>query len=202
MTIEQLSDFEPKGAACQAFGVLHPDGFPQRALVLSTPTRVVEWSFEAPSPGDLPGANLIFDALGAYALTGLGSAPLPPVGPADHVRGPEGAREVIVYGDYECPFCAALELRLQICRCGSRSGTSPSAPATRAPTPPPARPRRRRCRAPSGRSTTRCSPTRGGSRTRTCGRAPSGSGSTSRASTPTAAPTPWPSGCAATSAPG
>jgi len=28
------------------------------------------------------------------------------------VRGPEGARVVIVYGDYECPFCAALEVRL------------------------------------------------------------------------------------------
>jgi len=28
------------------------------------------------------------------------------------VRGPEGARAVIVYGDYECPFCAALEARL------------------------------------------------------------------------------------------
>jgi protein-disulfide isomerase len=29
------------------------------------------------------------------------------------VRGPDGARAVIVYGDYECPFCAALELRLR-----------------------------------------------------------------------------------------
>ena len=26
--IEQLSDFEPKGAACRAFGVLHPGGLP------------------------------------------------------------------------------------------------------------------------------------------------------------------------------
>jgi peroxiredoxin len=63
--IAQLSDFEPKGAACRAFGVLHPGGFPQRALVLIGPDAVVEWSHEAPSPGDLPGANLIFDALGA-----------------------------------------------------------------------------------------------------------------------------------------
>jgi len=61
--IEQLSDFEPKGAACRAFGVLHPGGFPQRALVLIGPDGVVRWSHEAPSPGDLPGANLIFDAL-------------------------------------------------------------------------------------------------------------------------------------------
>src|SRR3954449_12561570 len=35
--IEQLSDFEPKGAVCEAFGVLHPGGFPQRALVLVGP---------------------------------------------------------------------------------------------------------------------------------------------------------------------
>ena len=65
VSIEQLSDFEPKGAVCEAFGVLHPGGFPQRALVLIGPDAVVEWSYEAPSPGDLPGANLIFDALAA-----------------------------------------------------------------------------------------------------------------------------------------
>ena len=29
------------------------------------------------------------------------------------MRGPEGARLAIVYGDYECPFCAALETRLR-----------------------------------------------------------------------------------------
>ena len=63
IAIQQLSDFEPKGAACAAFGVLHPGGFPQRALVLIGPDGVVQWSFEAPSPSDLPGANLIFDAL-------------------------------------------------------------------------------------------------------------------------------------------
>ncbi len=61
--IEQLSDFEPKGATCRAFGVLHPGGFAQRALVLTGPDAVVRWSYEAESPGDLPGANLIFDAL-------------------------------------------------------------------------------------------------------------------------------------------
>ncbi|HEY4280516.1 MAG TPA: redoxin domain-containing protein [Conexibacter sp.] len=63
ITIEQLSDFEPKGAACKAFGVLHEGGFPQRALVIVGPDRVVRWSYMAPSPGDLPGANLIFDGL-------------------------------------------------------------------------------------------------------------------------------------------
>ena len=61
--IEQLSDFEPKGATCRAFGVLHPGGYPKRALVVIGPDAVVRWSYEAPSPGDLPGANLLFDAL-------------------------------------------------------------------------------------------------------------------------------------------
>jgi peroxiredoxin len=63
ITIEQLSDFEPKGATCRAFGVYHPGGFPQRALVIVGPDAVVKWSFQAPSPNDLPGANLIFDGL-------------------------------------------------------------------------------------------------------------------------------------------
>jgi protein-disulfide isomerase len=43
----------------------------------------------------------------------LSSAPLPPLAPGDHVRGPRGAPLLVVYGDYECPFCAALELRLR-----------------------------------------------------------------------------------------
>jgi peroxiredoxin (alkyl hydroperoxide reductase subunit C) len=63
ITIPQLSDWEPKGAACRAFDVYHPDGFPQRALVLVDSEGEVGWRFVAPSPGDLPGANLIFDAL-------------------------------------------------------------------------------------------------------------------------------------------
>ena len=64
VTIEQLSDFEPKGATCQAFGVYHEGGFPQRALIIVGPDGAVRWSYQAPTPGDLPGANLIFDALG------------------------------------------------------------------------------------------------------------------------------------------
>ena len=46
-------------------------------------------------------------------MTDLRSAPLPPLSPDDHVRGPEGGPLAIVYGDYECPFCAQLELRLR-----------------------------------------------------------------------------------------
>jgi peroxiredoxin (alkyl hydroperoxide reductase subunit C) len=63
ISIEQLSDFEPKGETCRAFGVYHPGGFPQRALVIVDPDAVVKWSYQADSPGDLPGANLIFDGL-------------------------------------------------------------------------------------------------------------------------------------------
>ncbi len=42
----------------------------------------------------------------------LGSAPIPGVGPDDHVRGGEQAPLVIEYADFECPFCAALSARL------------------------------------------------------------------------------------------
>jgi peroxiredoxin len=63
IAIEQLSDFEPKGAACRTFGVLHPGGFPQRALVIVGSDGVVKWSYQAPTLDELPGANLIFDAL-------------------------------------------------------------------------------------------------------------------------------------------
>ena len=42
----------------------HPGGFPQRALVeITGPDAIVKWSYQAPSPGELPGANLIFDGL-------------------------------------------------------------------------------------------------------------------------------------------
>jgi len=69
VSIEQLSDFEPKGAVCRAFGVYHPGGFPQRALVIVGPDGAVKWSYQAPSPTELPGANLIFDGLAAPVAT-------------------------------------------------------------------------------------------------------------------------------------
>jgi mycoredoxin-dependent peroxiredoxin len=65
ISIQQLSDFEPKGEACRALGVYHPGGFPQRALIVVGGDGVVKWSYQAASPGELPGANLIFDALAA-----------------------------------------------------------------------------------------------------------------------------------------
>jgi peroxiredoxin len=66
--IEQLSDFEPKGDASKAFGAwFAPRGCSARALVIVGPDGVVRWSHRAESLGDLPGANLIFDALAAPA---------------------------------------------------------------------------------------------------------------------------------------
>jgi len=66
VSIEQLSDFEPKGATCRAFGVyFEKGGMPTRALVMVGPDGVVQWSWEGEHPGVLPGANLIFDALAA-----------------------------------------------------------------------------------------------------------------------------------------
>ncbi len=69
VTIPQLSDFEPKGAACRTLGVLHPGGFAERALIVFGPDGVVRWSHQADSPGDLPGVNLLFDGLHAVRQT-------------------------------------------------------------------------------------------------------------------------------------
>jgi protein-disulfide isomerase len=43
----------------------------------------------------------------------LTSAPVPPLGPDDHVRGPEDAPLVIVYADFACPYCAMAVERLR-----------------------------------------------------------------------------------------
>ena len=68
VSIPQLSDFEPKGAASRAFGAyFEPAGCSNRALVIVGPDLVVRWSYVADSPGELPGVNLIVDALAATA---------------------------------------------------------------------------------------------------------------------------------------
>jgi peroxiredoxin (alkyl hydroperoxide reductase subunit C) len=67
VSCEQLSDFEPKGAACAAFGTLHPGGFAQRALVITDADGVVVWSYEAESPGELPPLELLREGLAAAA---------------------------------------------------------------------------------------------------------------------------------------
>ena len=68
--IEQLSDFEPKGAASRSFGAYHEQrGMTNRALVIVGPDGVVRWSHLADSPGDLPGVGLIFDGLAAAPVS-------------------------------------------------------------------------------------------------------------------------------------
>jgi peroxiredoxin len=67
---EQLSDFEPKGAASEAFGVRHPGGFSQRALVMIGSDGVIRWSYEAGSPGELPGPDLLREGISsAFGLS-------------------------------------------------------------------------------------------------------------------------------------
>jgi len=72
VSCEQLSDFEPKGAASEAFGVRHPGGFSQRALVMIDSGGVIRWSYEAPSPGDLPGPDLLREGVSAAFGVTLG----------------------------------------------------------------------------------------------------------------------------------
>jgi len=64
ISIEHLSDFEPKGEVARVFGAyFEPGGMTNRALVITGPDAVVVFSHLADSPGDLPGVNLIFDGL-------------------------------------------------------------------------------------------------------------------------------------------
>ena len=66
VSIEQLSDFEPKGAASRAFGAyVERGGVSNRALVITNAEGVVTWSWEGEHPGILPGVNLVFDGLAA-----------------------------------------------------------------------------------------------------------------------------------------
>jgi peroxiredoxin len=60
---EQLSDFEPKGAASAAFGVLHPGGFSERALVICDEQGIVRWSHQAENPGVLPAPELLREGI-------------------------------------------------------------------------------------------------------------------------------------------
>jgi peroxiredoxin len=67
--IPLLADFHPKGEVAKAYGVWVEDyGVAARALVMVGPDGAVEWSYRSPSPLEIPGANLIFDALEARSL--------------------------------------------------------------------------------------------------------------------------------------
>jgi peroxiredoxin (alkyl hydroperoxide reductase subunit C) len=66
--IPLLADFHPKGAVAQAYGLwAEKYGVSKRALVMIGPDGTVEWVHKSPSPLEIPGANLIFDALEAHA---------------------------------------------------------------------------------------------------------------------------------------
>jgi len=59
-----LADFEPKGAVARAYGAyIEKVGHANRSLVLVDEQGMVEWVHESPTPLEIPGANLIFDAL-------------------------------------------------------------------------------------------------------------------------------------------
>ena len=64
ITIPLLADFHPKGEVAKAYGLWVEDyGVSARALVMIGPDLRVTWSYRSPSPLEIPGANLIFDAL-------------------------------------------------------------------------------------------------------------------------------------------
>jgi peroxiredoxin len=61
-----LADFHPKGQVAELYGAYLPDyGTSNRSLVLIDPEGVVSWVYETPTPLEIPGANLLFDALEA-----------------------------------------------------------------------------------------------------------------------------------------
>jgi peroxiredoxin len=64
LTMPLLADFHPKGETSSAYGAYREDrGATNRSLVLIDEDGVVEWSYASPSTAEIPGANLIFDAL-------------------------------------------------------------------------------------------------------------------------------------------
>jgi len=65
LTMPLLADFNPKGEVSKAYGAwIESAGISNRCLALIE-DGVVKWSHAAPNPGEVPGANLIFDALSA-----------------------------------------------------------------------------------------------------------------------------------------
>lgn len=66
LTMPLLSDFEPKGGVTRTYGAyIDKVGHGNRSLVLIDEDGVVQWVHESPTPLEIPGANLIFDALDA-----------------------------------------------------------------------------------------------------------------------------------------
>jgi len=68
--IPLLSDFHPKGEMSARYGAYLEDwGTTNRSLVLIDEEGMVRWVHESPTPVEIPGANLIFDAI---AESGVG----------------------------------------------------------------------------------------------------------------------------------
>ena len=68
ITIPLLADFHPKGEVAKKYGVwVESHGVAGRALVMIGADLVVRWTHISPSPLEVPGANLIFDALAEHA---------------------------------------------------------------------------------------------------------------------------------------
>ena len=68
--IPLLADFHPKGSLAQQFGFYDEKwGSSARALVMIGPDLTVEWVHRSPSALEIPGANLIFDAIQEHAGT-------------------------------------------------------------------------------------------------------------------------------------
>jgi peroxiredoxin len=64
LDIPLLADFHPKGEVSRKYGAYVEDyGTGNRSLVLIDEQGVVRWVHESPSVVEIPGANLIFDAL-------------------------------------------------------------------------------------------------------------------------------------------
>ena len=64
LTIRLLADFHPKGEMSRAYGAYRDDrGANNRSLVLVDGDGTVRWSYASPSTKEIPGANMIFDAL-------------------------------------------------------------------------------------------------------------------------------------------
>jgi peroxiredoxin len=66
LTMPLLADFNPKGEMSRAYGAYLEDyGTTNRSLVVIDEEGMVNWSHAEPTPLEIPGANLIFDALGS-----------------------------------------------------------------------------------------------------------------------------------------
>jgi peroxiredoxin len=66
LTMPLLADFNPKGEVSRAYGAwIEEVDHGNRSLVLVDEGGIVRWSHASRTPLEIPGANLIFDALSA-----------------------------------------------------------------------------------------------------------------------------------------